>query len=45
VKAIIIMRDLSGMDRANLKACRQTYEPLRTSTAQRVLQKSSFTNL
>jgi uncharacterized protein (DUF2336 family) len=39
VKAIINMRDeLSGMDRANLEACRQTYERLRTSTAQQVLR-------
>jgi hypothetical protein len=28
--------DLSGMDRANLEACRQTDERLRTSTAQQV---------
>jgi uncharacterized protein (DUF2336 family) len=39
VKAIINMRDdLSGMDRADLEACRQTYERLRTSTAQQVLR-------
>jgi uncharacterized protein (DUF2336 family) len=39
VKAIINMRDdLSGMDRTNLEACRQTYERLRTSTAQQVLR-------
>ena len=39
VKAIINMRDdLSGTDRANLKAARQTYERLRTSTAQQVLR-------
>lgn len=39
VKAIINMRDeLSGTDRANLEACRQTYERLRTSTAQQVLR-------
>jgi uncharacterized protein (DUF2336 family) len=39
VKAIIKMRDdLSGMDRADLEACRQTYERLRTSTAQQVLR-------
>ncbi|MEA2886537.1 MAG: hypothetical protein QOD11_897 [Bradyrhizobium sp.] len=38
-KAIINMRDdLSGMDRTNLEACRQTYERLRTSTAQQVLR-------
>jgi hypothetical protein len=37
--AIINMRDdLSGMDRANLEACRQTYERLRSSTAQQVLR-------
>jgi hypothetical protein len=30
--------DLSGMDRANLEACWQTYERLRTSTAQQVLR-------
>src|SRR3954447_17239224 len=39
VKAIINMRDdLSGADRANLEAARQTYERLRTSTAQQVLR-------
>src|SRR3954454_1941294 len=39
VKAIINMRDeLSGTDRANLEAARQTYERLRTSTAQQVLR-------
>jgi uncharacterized protein (DUF2336 family) len=39
VKAIINMRDdLAGMDRTNLEACRQTYERLRTSTAQQVLR-------
>jgi uncharacterized protein (DUF2336 family) len=39
VKAIINMRDdLSGMDRADLEACRQTYERLRQSTAQQVLR-------
>jgi uncharacterized protein (DUF2336 family) len=39
VKAIINMRDdLSGMERADLEACRQTYERLRTSTAQQVLR-------
>jgi hypothetical protein len=39
VKAIINMRDeLSGTARANLEACRQTYERLRTSTAQQVLR-------
>jgi uncharacterized protein (DUF2336 family) len=39
VKAIINMRDdLSGMDRADLEACRHTYERLRTSTAQQVLR-------
>jgi hypothetical protein len=39
VKAIINMRDdLGGMDRTNLEACRQTYERLRTSTAQQVLR-------
>jgi hypothetical protein len=40
VKAIINMRDelSGGMDRANLEACRQTYERLRTSTAQQVLR-------
>jgi hypothetical protein len=39
VKAIINMRDdLSDMDRTNLEACRQTYERLRTSTAQQVLR-------
>jgi hypothetical protein len=39
VKAIIIMRDdLSGMDRADLEACRHTYDRLRTSTAQQVLR-------
>jgi uncharacterized protein (DUF2336 family) len=39
VKAIINMRDdLGGMDRTDLEACRQTYERLRTSTAQQVLR-------
>jgi uncharacterized protein (DUF2336 family) len=39
VKAILNMRDdLSGTDRANLEAARQTYERLRTSTAQQVLR-------
>src|SRR3954470_6244351 len=39
VKAIINMRDdLGGTDRTNLEACRQTYERLRTSTAQQVLR-------
>jgi uncharacterized protein (DUF2336 family) len=39
VKAIINMRDdLSGMDRADLEACRSTYERLRQSTAQQVLR-------
>src|SRR3954451_4570837 len=40
VKAIINMRDdlSGGTDRANLEACRQTYERLRTSTAQQVLR-------
>jgi uncharacterized protein (DUF2336 family) len=39
VKAIINMRDdLGGQDRTNLEACRQTYERLRTSTAQQVLR-------
>ena len=39
VKAIINMRDdLSGMDRADLEACRNTYERLRQSTAQQVLR-------
>jgi uncharacterized protein (DUF2336 family) len=39
VKAIINMRDdLSGMDRTDLEACRQTYERLRQSTAQQVLR-------
>jgi hypothetical protein len=40
VKAIINMRDdlSGGMDRADLEACRQTYERLRTSTAQQVLR-------
>ena len=39
VKAIINMRDeLSGMDRADLEACKATYERLRPSTAQQVLR-------
>jgi uncharacterized protein (DUF2336 family) len=39
VKAIINMRDdLSGMDRTDLEACRNTYERLRQSTAQQVLR-------
>jgi uncharacterized protein (DUF2336 family) len=39
VKAIINMRDdLADADRTNLEACRQTYERLRTSTAQQVLR-------
>ena len=39
VKAVINMRDdLSGMDRADLETCRQTYERLRQSTAQQVLR-------
>ena len=39
VKAIINMRDdLSGMDRADLQACKATYERLRPSTAQQVLR-------
>src|SRR4051812_10483852 len=39
VKAIINMRDdLADIDRTNLEACRQTYERLRTSTAQQVLR-------
>jgi hypothetical protein len=39
VKAIISMRDeLSGMDRADLQACKATYERLRPSTAQQVLR-------
>jgi hypothetical protein len=39
VKAIIDMRDdLSGVDRADLEACRHTCERLRTSTAQQVLR-------
>src|SRR4051812_15798098 len=39
VKAIINMRDdLAGQDRSDLEACRQTYERLRTSTAQQVLR-------
>jgi hypothetical protein len=39
VKAIINMRDdLSGTDRADLQACKATYERLRPSTAQQVLR-------
>ena len=39
VKAIINMRDdLSGMERADLLACKATYERLRPSTAQQVLR-------
>ena len=39
VKAIINMRDdLSGMDRSDLTACKDTYERLRPSTAQQVLR-------
>src|SRR4051794_36727594 len=39
VKAIINMRDdLADTDRTDLEACRQTYERLRTSTAQQVLR-------
>ncbi len=39
VRAIIHMRDeLSGMDRADLRACKDTYERLRPSTAQQVLR-------
>ena len=39
VKAVINMRDdLSGIDRADLEACRNTYERLRPSTAQQVLR-------
>jgi uncharacterized protein (DUF2336 family) len=39
VKAIINMRDdLSGTDRSDLAACKDTYERLRTSTAQQVLR-------
>ena len=39
VKAVINMRDdLSGMDRADLPACKATYERLRPSTAQQVLR-------
>src|SRR3954447_5999263 len=39
VKAIINMRDdLADVERTNLEACRQTYERLRTSTAQQVLR-------
>ena len=39
VKAIINMRDdLSGIDRADLQACKATYERLRPSTAQQVLR-------
>ena len=39
VKAIINMRDeLSGMDRTDLKTCKDTYERLRPSTAQQVLR-------
>jgi uncharacterized protein (DUF2336 family) len=39
VKSIINMRDdLADTDRTNLEACRQTYERLRTSTAQQVLR-------
>ncbi len=39
VKSIINMRDdLSGMDRADLQACKATYERLRPSTAQQVLR-------
>jgi uncharacterized protein (DUF2336 family) len=39
VKAIINLRDdLGGTDRTNLETCRQTYERLRTSTAQQVLR-------
>src|SRR5206468_1491949 len=39
VKSIINLRDdLAGEDRVNLETCRQTYERLRTSTAQQVLR-------
>ena len=39
VKAIISMRDdLSGIARADLRACKDTYERLRPSTAQQVLR-------
>jgi uncharacterized protein (DUF2336 family) len=39
VKAIINMRDdLSGLDRSDLQACKDTYERLRPSTAQQVLR-------
>jgi hypothetical protein len=39
VKAIINMRDdLSGMEPADLQACKATYERLRPSTAQQVLR-------
>ncbi|MEO6783605.1 MAG: DUF2336 domain-containing protein [Bradyrhizobium sp.] len=39
VKAIINMRDnLSGLDRSDLAACKETYERLRPSTAQQVLR-------
>jgi uncharacterized protein (DUF2336 family) len=39
VKAIISMRDdLSGMESADLGACKATYERLRSSTAQQVLR-------
>src|SRR5580692_8906959 len=39
VKSIINMRDeLSGMDGADLQACKATYERLRPSTAQQVLR-------
>jgi uncharacterized protein (DUF2336 family) len=39
VKSIINLRDdLADTDRTNLEACRQTYERLRTSTAQQVLR-------
>jgi uncharacterized protein (DUF2336 family) len=39
VKAIVNMRDdLSGMDRADLQACKATYERLKPSTAQQVLR-------
>jgi hypothetical protein len=39
VRAIINMRDdLSGMERADLEACKATYDRLRSSTAQQVLR-------
>jgi uncharacterized protein (DUF2336 family) len=39
VKAIINMRDeLSGMDRTDIRTCKDTYERLRPSTAQQVLR-------